>query len=184
MDELEQRKTYGATLTLSPPNAIVLASILAIFVQFAGSQVWKLVQFAIHQFRATAQPRDGLYHQQQAILRNNSTDLSALWQLLRVAIAWRHQKAAQSFRRSLALITGALAHFILFTAAGTFVSISLDVGDEVLSRSPFGETFNDTYFASLGSTVELGMPNHLDVEYWAHTQTRYQQSQQYVQFCA
>jgi hypothetical protein len=175
-------KTYGATLTLSPTNAIILVSGLAIFVQFAGSQVWKLFQFAIHQFRATAEPRDGLYHQQQVILRNNTTDLNALWQLLRVAIAWRHQKATKSFRRSLALITWALVHFILFAAAGTFVSISLDVGDEVLSRSPFCGTFNETYYASLGSR-ELGMPNHLDVEYYAHSQTRYQQSQEYVQFC-
>src|SRR2546430_328825 len=120
-------KTYGATLTLSPSSALILVSILALFVQLAGSQMWKILQFAIHQFRATAQPRDGLYHQQQVILRNNNTDLSALWQLLRVAIAWRHQEAAQSFRRSLALITWAFVHFILFTAAGTFVSILLNV---------------------------------------------------------
>lgn len=176
--------TYGATLTLSPPNATILVSVIAIFVQVAGSQLWKISQFAIHQYRATPKPKDGLYHQGQVILRNSTSDFNTLWHLLRVAVAWRHQKAAKSMRRFWPLMSWALSHSVFFALAGVFSSTLLAAGDEVLSRSPFCGTYNQTYIDSMGNMLTTGMPNHLATEFRAKQQERYQSSQEYVQFCS
>ena len=174
----------GATLTLSPKNALLLISITAIFIQLSGTQLWKVVQFVLHQVRATPEPRDGLYHQQQVILRNSSSELGALWQMVRIAFAWRTQRTVKSYRRSIPLVSFTLLHFCFFTTAGIFSSKILDAGDEVLSRSPFCGVYNLTYLASLGTTGAVEKPNHLVSEFNANAQALFQQSQQYVQFCS
>jgi hypothetical protein len=176
-------KTTGATLTLAPSNATILVAVLAIFVQVAGSQLWKVFQLALHQCRATQKPRDAIHHQQQAILRNNHSDFSSIWQLLQVGLAWRHQRTVKPLRRSFSLILWALLHFMLFALAGIFSTPLVNTGHTVLSRSPFCGRFNTTYLSSLGSHTGTGMPDHLDIEYYAHSQTRYQQSQEYANSC-
>jgi hypothetical protein len=173
----------GRTLTLAPANSIILVAVLAIFVQVTGSQLWKVFQLAIHQFRATQKQKDGLYHQQQAVLRNNTSDFSSIWQLLRIGFAWRHQRTISPLRRSFTLVTWALLHFLLFATAGIFSSPLVNAGDAVLSRSPFCGTFKTTYFDSMGSHAKPGMPDHLENEYYAHYQTRCQQSQEYAGSC-
>ena len=76
-----KKGVLGVTLTLSPANAAVLVAILALFVQMTGSQLWTVIQFTFHQHRASEVPKDALYHQQQAVLRNNPSDLNTLRQL-------------------------------------------------------------------------------------------------------
>jgi hypothetical protein len=176
-------KVRGGTVTLSPANSTILVAILAIFVQVTGSQLWKVFQLALHQFRATEKQRDGLYHQQQAVLRNNTSDFSSIWQLAKIGFAWRHQRTISPLRRSFTLVTWALLHFLLFALAGIFSSPLVDAGDAVLSRSPFCGKFNDTYFSSMGSHSKPGMPDHLENEYYAHYQTRCQESQEYAGSC-
>jgi hypothetical protein len=176
-------KTLGATLTLSSANGTILVAVLAIFVQVTGSQLWRVFQVALHQSRATQDPRDGLHHQHQAVLRNNSSDFASVWQFLRIGLAWRHQKTTNALRRSLALVIWALLHFALFALAGIFSTPLIHAGDAVLSRSPFCGKFSKTYLASLGSHANTGMPGHLENEYYAQYQIRYEQSQQYAESC-
>jgi hypothetical protein len=176
-------KILGGTLTLAPANATILVAVLAIFVQVAGSQLWKVFQLALHQCRATQKSRDGVYHQQQAVLRNNPSDFSSIWQLLQVGLAWRHQRTLNPLRRSIGLMTWAFLHFMLFALAGTFSTRFVNTDDPVLSRSPFCGKFNATYLSSLGSHTSTGMPSHLEIEYYTNYQTRYQQSQEYADSC-
>ena len=174
----------GATLTLSPRDALLVVSVLALFVGLAGTQLWKIIQFIVHQSRATAYDRDGLYHQQQVILRNSSSELGACWNLVRVAFAWRTQKRVHSYRRSAALVALPLLHFAFFTLAGVFASRLLDAGDQVLSRSPYCGDYNVTYISSLGTSTIPGSPNRLVNDYAVNAQNQLQRSQQYVQFCS
>src|SRR4051794_37939554 len=176
-------KTLGGTLTLSVANSTILVAVLAIFVQVTGSQLWKVFKMALHQSRATQNQRDGLHHQQQAVLRNNPSDFSSVWQLLHIGLAWRHQRTTNALKRSLALAIWALLHFMLFAVAGVFSTPLVDAGDAVLSRSPFCGTFNTTYLTSLGSHTTTGMPGHLDNEYYVQYQVRYKRSQQYAESC-
>lgn len=79
----------GLRLTVSPQNAAVIIAVLALFVQTTGSQPWAVSRFIIHQYRARSASADAFYQQQQALLRNSATDLSFLWQSLRLGWAWR-----------------------------------------------------------------------------------------------
>ena len=172
----------GATLTLSPQSAAVLVAILALFVQMTGSQLWTVIQFIFHQRRATEAPMDALYHQQQAVLRNNTSDLNTLRQLFRLMWAWRG-RSKKSFRRSIHLILWSIAHFVFFGLAGVFSSILVSAGDGALSRSPYCGVFKQSYLDAINSQPTTGFVNHLNLDFQAKSEDDTQLSQEYVQAC-
>ena len=172
----------GATLTLSPQNAAVLVAILALFVQMAGSQLWTVIQFIFHQTRASEVPMDALYHQQQAVLRNNTSDLNTLRQLVRLTWAWRG-RAKTPFRRSFHLMLWAIVHFVFFGLAGVFSSIVVSAGDGALARSPYCGVFKQSYLDALNSQPATGFVNHLNLDFQAKSEDDTQLSQEYVQTC-
>lgn len=65
--------------------------------------------------------RDGLFHQQQSILRNATTAPNALWGLIRSALAWR-SKVTSPIRNSLPLMTITIFHLSFFAVAGLLSS--------------------------------------------------------------
>ena len=172
----------GRKLTLSPQNAAVLVAILALFVQMTGSQLWTVIQFTFHQLRATDVPMDALYHQQQAVLRNNTSDLNTLRQLFRLTWAWRG-KSKRTVWRSFHLMLWAIVHFVLFGLAGVFSSILVSAGDGTLSRSPYCGVFKQSYFDALNSQPSTGFVNHLNLDFQAKSEDDTQLSQEYVQTC-
>ncbi|KAF2736764.1 hypothetical protein EJ04DRAFT_151116 [Polyplosphaeria fusca] len=117
----ELGRVAGANLTLPQYQGLVLVSFLTLFVQFAGGCLWRVICFAMHQVRSTTAARDGLFHQQQATLRNSITAPNALWNLMRMAYAWR-QRANSPFRKSIGLILITGFHIAVFGAAGLFSS--------------------------------------------------------------
>jgi len=112
----------------------VIISFLAIYVSYASTHFWGIISFIVHQSRADTRSRDGLYHQQQAILRNSPTDMNALAQFLKVAWHWR-EATNGSLRRSAPLGALALIHFLLFYVAGLSSSTVIGSSDVVLLRS-------------------------------------------------
>ncbi|KAF2679340.1 hypothetical protein K458DRAFT_490655 [Lentithecium fluviatile CBS 122367] len=129
-------KSDGSTITLTPSGAGFMVAFLAIFVSVAGGSLWRILAFLIHQQRITKTPRDGLYYQQQAILRNTATPGVASWQLLWLVPPWR-KLSRRPFWRSFPLILVALLNLSLFFAAGILVAeVTRTPGSEVLVRSP------------------------------------------------
>jgi hypothetical protein len=114
-------RVFGATLTLTQQNGALLIAFLALFVRLSGSHLWNVIRFASHQFRSKASAQDGLYHQQQAVLRNTSSDTDALWQLVLLSWAWR-SKANRWIVRQTPLILLALFHIAALALAGLFSS--------------------------------------------------------------
>jgi hypothetical protein len=171
----------GSTLTLSSVNAAALVAVLALFVQMTGSQLWTVIQFIFHQCRASRAPVDGYYHQQQAILRNNTSGLSTLRQLLRITWAWRG-RTRRPFRRSAHLMLWAVFHFVLFGLAGVFSSNFVTAGKVALSRSPYCGVLSPSYLESLG-TVGSSIVNRRNLDLQAKSQDDTQLSQEYVQTC-
>jgi predicted small integral membrane protein len=108
----------GATLTLPTYWGLILVSFLTLFVQFVGGCFWRTLCFILHQTRSTT---DGLYHQQQIILRNAITAPNALWSLARSAVVWKSRVAAP-LGRSAPLIFITTFHIICFSAAGLLSS--------------------------------------------------------------
>lgn len=117
----ESGRTKGATLTLPQQQGFILVSFLTLFVQFSGACFWRVVCFILHQGRSTTSPRDGLFHQQQTILRNAITAPNALWNLGRSTLAWRG-KVNSPFRHTVVLIVITITHMSFFGAAGLFSS--------------------------------------------------------------
>lgn len=102
-------------------QGFILVSFLTLFVQFSGACFWRVVCFTLHQGRSTTTPRDGLFHQQQIILRNAITAPNALWNLGKSTLAWKG-KVESPFRRALALILVTALHMSFFGIAGLFSS--------------------------------------------------------------
>jgi len=45
---------FGLTLTLSPDNVALLLPAITLLISMAGSQLWQLFRFNLHQVRATS----------------------------------------------------------------------------------------------------------------------------------
>ncbi|KAK7184516.1 hypothetical protein DPSP01_013940 [Paraphaeosphaeria sporulosa] len=117
----EKGRSKGATLTLPQAQGFILVSFLTLFVQFSGACLWRVVCFILHQARSTTAPRDGLFQQQQIILRNAITAPNALWNLSRSTLAWRGH-VESPFRQAMALILITVIHMSFFGVAGLFSS--------------------------------------------------------------
>lgn len=175
----------GSTLTVSPQHASILSPAIAILVSIAGTQLWALSQYIIHQTRATPQQRSFVYHQSQSILRNSTSDVDAMSRLSRLVIAWRHQKHTRFLIFVAPLFLWALFHFVLVTCAGVFSSVLLAGDQNVLSRSPWCGNFNNTYMADVYYPTQPDDPSavKLSNEYNSYANSRLAYVQQLVDVC-
>lgn len=116
----------GATITLKTRDSAFLIAFLTIVVTIAGKSVWKIVSFITHQRRATNQPHDAIFYQQQAILKNSDSPLGAAWKLFRTSFAWRGHVRTRWWQfwrsRSLFLISLAIILATTFAIASIFSS--------------------------------------------------------------
>lgn len=176
----------GTTLTLSPSNAAILSSGLAILISIAGAQLWRLLQFSLHQARATADERNFIYHQTQAVLRNTATDLNALWRFLRIAFAWRNHRNVHLARTIIPLLLWTMLHLGLVIVAGVLSSWLLEDGDNVLSISPWCGIFDQQYIDSVAATTVNDTFDALtrSTEYYKYTNSRFVLAQQALDICA
>jgi hypothetical protein len=167
----------GSTLTVTTGTSSVIIAILALFISQVGSHSWSIICFLTHQVRSTTRPRNGLYHQQQVILRNSvwGSDLGTIYQLGRVAWFWRGH-GMRSIRATTWLIVLGLVHLSLFFVTGTLSSRIVIIGNEVLIHGPNCGIWN----------ADSGGPTDLDeqFEYDLHGSKDAQSSWQYVQDCA
>ena len=126
----------GATLTTSTTTGAILVALLALFIQFTGSRLWRILRFTLHQIRVSKGPQDGLYYQQQVILRNFSP-ADAATSLMQVGWACR-SKIRNSATRSLPLAVVASVFSITFLLAAILsATASTSQGNEVLISSPY-----------------------------------------------
>jgi hypothetical protein len=174
---------FGFTLTLSPDHAALLLPAITLLISIAGSQLWQLLRFNLHQMRATSSRRDFLYHEVQVALRNTATELEMLWRLIRIGAAWWDQ-GARVMRQLAFLAFWILLHFILVLLAGLFVPSLLNAGDEVLSRSQWCGWYNQTYLAAIFSPQKP--PDEIirqAMEYQNNINSIYASIQQHVDIC-
>ncbi|GAM88997.1 hypothetical protein ANO11243_070310 [Dothideomycetidae sp. 11243] len=82
----------GATITLTTRSAGFLAAFLANFVVYVGLQLWYILAFVIHQWRASRSPQNGIFHQRQVIFRNSQSPWEVAWAFFRQGWAWRKVK--------------------------------------------------------------------------------------------
>lgn len=177
-------KVFGITLTVNETTASILSPALALIVSIAGSQLWRLFQFALHQTRATDQEKNFLFHQQQVTLRNTATDLNTLWRLIRLAFAWRRHRDIKVFWESLPLLIWTSFHLILIILIGLFSSWLLQASDDVLSRSPWCGQYSQNFIneAFSGSTADAILAESF--AYSNYMNSRFAVAQQHLDVCA
>ncbi|PMD41895.1 hypothetical protein L207DRAFT_458517 [Hyaloscypha variabilis F] len=125
----------GATLTTSRNYSGLLTAFIALLVSAATGGLWKILVYIAYHLRAQRDRRDGLYHQQQNLIRNSASPSGALIELLHLTWAWRRH-AERALLRSLPMGLSALLCLVLFTLAGIFSSIAIKApGTDTLTRS-------------------------------------------------
>jgi hypothetical protein len=131
-------KMWGTTLTLTNKNGAILVAFLATLVTAAGHAAWKILRYIFHQLRASDEPHDALYYQQQAALKNSSSALGTALTFLRMSWAWRRHERRMIWRSwTLLLVTVAVLISAIFTAAAIFSSqVTQTAGIAFLIRSP------------------------------------------------
>ncbi|KAL1625938.1 hypothetical protein SLS56_007084 [Neofusicoccum ribis] len=131
-----QGQILGATLTLDRQNGGLLIAGMALFVTWVATSFWRICCLMFHRMYSTDKPRDGLYHQRQAILRNSASAGSGLTSLLQTGWAWR-RNTRLSFCRTLPVMLFAALCIVAFAFASVFSSkISTAMSNEVLVWSP------------------------------------------------
>lgn len=145
-------RILGSTLTLSREDGNYLLSFTAFFIGLVSTRFWRILCFVLHNSFSTSRPRDALYHQQQAILRNSDSADAGLVVLFQLAWAWR-KTAKRAFVRVLPVVATAALSAAAFTVAGGFSSsISTGVGNDVLldgSNCAIVNTSNSNDVASM-----------------------------------
>jgi hypothetical protein len=125
---------FGSTITIPASQGAFLIAFLAVFVRWTSSHLWSIICFAIHQYRSSTKDRDGLYHQQQALLRNTPSDSLSIWIFIKLYRRWK-SRSRGALGKSVALVLVAGLHFSVFAIAGIFSSKVAVTGDEVLVKS-------------------------------------------------
>jgi hypothetical protein len=156
-------RARGATLTLRTRDAGFLSAFLALFVAVAGTSFWCIACFLLHHALSSRAPKDAIYHQRPAILRNAATATTGAWILLLLCLAWRTRRPAEAaaalnnahaLRRTLPLLSLAAVTVAGFAAAGLFTArIATSMGDQVLLTGRICGWRRDT---DLGTFVSSG----------------------------
>jgi hypothetical protein len=124
----------GATLTLSTRNGGYLVAFLALVVATAGTAVWSILSYVLHQVMAMTRSQDAIFRQQQAILKNSQTSLHAAWKFTQVSFSWRnHELSGWRRAQSLLFILLSISMAALFGIATVFSSqVTKAAGNEFL----------------------------------------------------
>lgn len=146
-------RTMGATLTLNKSHGNLLIAFTAIFIGIVTNRMWRIACYFFHRCYSTANPRDALHHQRQAILRNSNSAESALYTIVQLTWVWQNITTRAIVRVLPAFLTAASC-VIAFTVAGGYSSqISSALNNEVLLNGSNCGIVNPPRDADLMSVV-------------------------------
>ncbi|KAG8624986.1 hypothetical protein KVT40_006737 [Elsinoe batatas] len=176
----EAGPVIGRTLTVDYQTGAYIVAALAIFVRIVGARMWDVIRFILFRLSSSPQPEDGLYHQQQAALRNVEGNSQILIVLLDLWLAWR-KKIDLAIRRTSRISIPAIINYIAFAAAGIFVSRVTNArpGSEVLlTRSNTGCGYMDFFAAKDLGTPSMAQRLHMFSAYRSIESQAYALSEQ------
>lgn len=140
---LSQGAFMGRTITTDTKTGVILVALLAVFTTLASNHLWNLFAFTLHQIRANGRVSDGLYRQQQALLRTFPSAGTLLWESLKLLHVWkgtrhRGKKERRALQHSLGQALVAVIFTAAFLAASVFSSSAISGTDiEILVQSPY-----------------------------------------------
>lgn len=138
--------SYGSVLgdriTIPTSYGRYVISFVATFNVWVGTAAWLLFAFTLHQHRTTGQPRDAIFHQVQAALRNSTTSLSYKKSIFAISRAWSGN-GRHTTTRILKHLTGPMILSSVFTVAGIWSARIASSGDVLLKGSICGLVNDD-----------------------------------------
>jgi hypothetical protein len=129
---LDNEHAGQRTLTLPTQWGIILTAFLALFIRLAGSYLWGIICFVIHQSKASSENQDDTYHHIQVALRNTDTEASLGWKLFRVGAVHQGSRI-NAFGRTSWLIVLAMTHAAGIGVLGGLSSRFIAGSDAVLA---------------------------------------------------
>ncbi|KAF2736964.1 hypothetical protein EJ04DRAFT_562032 [Polyplosphaeria fusca] len=150
----DRGQIMGQTITTSAQIGNVIIVVLTILVSIASAQLWNLVAFFYHQFRARGDPSDGLFWQQQALLRTLPTPTSMIADTVKLYWVWRGKVQQPLSRSMLPLLAGIFFAFAAL-AGGIFSSYVVDTTNlAILVDSPLCAMINLTALNNGGNGID------------------------------
>lgn len=155
--KLDDGPIVGMTITADVRAGTIVVALLAVLASMGTAHLWNLVAFLVHQLRADGVPADGLFRQQQVLLRTLPTPSSLLADTTKLWLFWR-KHTDRAFIRSLTHLSLGLLFWIGTIVVGVLSSyIVSSSGLEVLVRSPLCGPLN------FDSIVENYAENAMDL---------------------
>ncbi|CAO2656658.1 Nn.00g054610.m01.CDS01 [Neocucurbitaria sp. VM-36] len=134
--DVDRGPVMGKSITTDTGTGTLIVSLLAVLVTLGTAHLWHILSFLIHQVRADGRPRDGLFRQQQALLRTLPAPSTALVDSIKLWWAWR-RRAEKPFLRTILILSLALLTTVGTIAASIFSSFVVDSSNlVVLVNSP------------------------------------------------
>lgn len=158
---------YASTITLEESQGDILQNVLALLVQSGGQSFWTIVSYIIHQARNNRPPDHPMFYQQQGVLRNSGSALTAALRLGQLSFNWRGRPGTFTthyrFRSTLYYIFIALMVSVGFSLASIFSSqVTKFASHEVLLRPD-----DCGFWASRNFTVPKNAKRALLTDAWA-----------------
>lgn len=126
----------GKTITTDTTTGNVVVAVIAVLTTIGTKRCWNLALFAYHQMRVHSKRTDGLYRQQQALIRTLPGPASMFSDWTKLSWTWR-TRVNRSFLRSLPLIILSLIFAALTIVVGIFSSYLVDSTNiSILVSSP------------------------------------------------
>ena len=127
----------GKTITANVRAGTIVVALLAVLASMGTAHLWNLVAFAVHQLRADGRPADGLFRQQQVLLRTLPNPSALLADSTKLWLFWR-KRVNRAFLRSLIPLLLGLSFWIGTLVVGVLSSYIITGNNlQVLVDSPF-----------------------------------------------
>jgi len=134
-----QGPVLGQTVTVDTSASVIIIAFLAILASFALGHLFNIFTFTAYHIRNRIYERqpDGLFRQQQVLLRTLPTPSSLAADVFKLWYSWRYVSKI-SFSRSALLLFLPLVYAVGMTVAGVFTSsVVSSTNIEVLVNSPY-----------------------------------------------
>ncbi|KAF2743776.1 hypothetical protein M011DRAFT_450657 [Sporormia fimetaria CBS 119925] len=153
---LEEGAIMGRVITTDTRSSNIIVAILAVAVAFGTTHLWNIVLFAYHQHRVNAANTDGLYRQQQVLLRTLPAPTSLISEWAKLWWVWRKRVTRASVRSFPHVVISAV--FLAGTlAVGIFTSYVVSSSDiDVLVSSPLCRPLKMGTFLVDGQPATVG----------------------------
>jgi hypothetical protein len=126
--DLDEGPVFGRVITTDTRTANLIVAILAVVTAVGTAHLWNLTLFGFHQFRVSFTITDGLYRQQQAILRTLPTPSSLVADWAKLWWVWRNKTDRVLWRSLPQILIGAVFAAATVTA-GIYTSVVVSNSD-------------------------------------------------------